>query len=147
VHILSCLVYRGALIFLRNNSLSIPILYLPKTHPAPDHMPLVPSPSVMDAKRFGLEREKWRQVNLNMPRSQFPDGAWSASIALPKGTTNPSWRPIPIVITISHPAPPNISVHSHFDDIGRIKRIGRVLEGPHCPARPRSVGIEKIFRP
>src|SRR5258706_3039853 len=98
-------------IFFRNNSLSIPILYLPKTYPAPRHMSLVTDLSIMDAKRFGLENEKWRQVNLNMPRSQFPDGGWSASIALPKGPTSPSWQPIPIVITVSHPLSPKSSMY------------------------------------
>ena len=78
-------------------------------------MPLVPRLSVMDAKRFGIGSEEWRQVNLSMRQSQFPDKAWSASIALPKGTTNPSCQlipiPIPIVITVSRPVPPTTSAY------------------------------------
>ena len=65
----------------------------------------------MDAKRFGLESEKWRQVNLRIPRSHFSDEAWSVSMALPKGTTNPSCQPIPIVITVSRSAPPTIPIY------------------------------------
>lgn len=91
--------------------MSIPILYLPKVYPALDHMSPVSSPSIMDAKRFGLENEKWRQVKLNMPRSQFPEGAWSASIAFPKGPTSPNRQPIPIVVTVSRPPSSKTSVH------------------------------------
>ena len=97
--------------FFGHNSLSIPILYLPKIYPALDHISPVSSLSIMDAKRFGLENEKWRQVKLNMPRSQFSGGAWSASIALPKGPTSPSWQPIPIVVTVSRPSSSKGSVH------------------------------------
>jgi len=69
-------------------------------------MPLVPRLSIMDAKRFGLESEKWRRIDLSMRRCQSSDEVWSASAALPKETTNPSCRPIPIVITFSRPVPP-----------------------------------------
>ena len=50
-------------------------------------------------------------MKLNMPRSQFPEGAWSASIALPKGPTSPSWQPIPIVVTVSRTPSSKTSVH------------------------------------
>ena len=101
----------GILTVLPNNRLTIPILYLPKTHPAPDPIPLAPRLSVMDAKRFGIESEEWRQVNLSVRQSQFSDKAWSASIALPKGTSNPNCQsiPIPIVITVSRPIHPMTS--------------------------------------
>ena len=77
-------------------------------------MPPVPRLSIMDAKRFGLESEKWRQVNLSMPRGRFADDAWSASIAFPKGATNPSFIPIPIVMTVSRPVPAVNSVYSSW---------------------------------
>jgi len=102
----------------------------------------------MDAKRFGLESEKWRQVNLAMPHSQFPNGAWSASIALPKGATNPSWRPIPIVITVSRPAPPNISVHPPSTPLGESKgsvafsKGHTVLLGPGVSALKESFDLK-----
>ena len=72
-----------------------------------------PRLSVMDAKRFGIGSEEWKQVNLSVRQSQFSDKAWSASIALPKGTTNPSSQPIPIpiVITVSRPVPPTTSAY------------------------------------
>jgi len=142
---LSWLLCYGTLIFLRNNSLSIPILYLPKTYPTPDHVPPVPSLSIMDAKRFGLESEKWRQVNLNMPQSQFPDGAWTASIALPNGATNPSSQPIPIVITVSHPARPKISTHSSSTTSGESRGSVAFSKGHTVMLGPGVAALKESF--
>ena len=85
---------------------------MPKTYPAPDHMPAMPRLSLMDAKRFGLESEKWRRVELSTPRCRASGAPWSASAALPRETTNPSSRPIPVVVTVSRPAPADADAHT-----------------------------------
>ena len=144
-YVRSRLICRGTLIFLRNNSLSIPIIYLPKTYPAPGHMAPVTSLSIMDAKRFGLENEKWRQVNLKMPRSQFPDGGWSASIALPRGPASPGWRPIPIVVTVSRPLSPKSSVSPHSITPGEYRGSVAFSEGHTVMLGPGVSALEESF--